>query len=105
MDPGVDLALRVRCIRSIENLFRELFAARCVDNVLIDTRPLHHSCGMLWDWVVREAVSVDMNPDGNYRTVRDPEIDRAILDTLVRILAMPNVASQRSALHGRPFGS
>ena len=101
VDPRVDLALRTRCIRSIENLSRDLFAPRCSDDVRWnDTNPLDQTCYMLWDLVVRDAETFEWSPDRPYRTSRDPEIDKEFLDTLARILAMPGVACQQSALHG-----
>jgi hypothetical protein len=100
MDGRVDLNIRKRCIRSIESLSRELFAPRCSDNVWIYTKPLDHMCHMLWDLVVRDAHTFVYNPDAANSFVRDPEIDREFLDTLARILAMPSIACQQSALHG-----
>jgi hypothetical protein len=100
VDQRVDIILRIRCIRSLENLFRELLAPRCTDNVWIYTNPLNHICDMLWDIVVRQANTAERNPDATYRIVRDPEIDKEFLNTLARILAMPSVACQQSALHG-----
>jgi hypothetical protein len=98
VDPGVDLGLQTRCIRSIENLSRDLFAPRCSDDVRWnDTNPLDQTCYMLWDFVVTDA---EWSTDGPYLTARDPEIDAEFLDTLSRILAMPSIACQQSALHG-----
>jgi len=98
VDPRVDLRVRTRCIRSIENLSRNLFAPRCSDDVRWnDTNPLDQTCYMLWDFVVRDA---EWSTDGPYLTARDPEIDAEFLDTLSSILAMPSIACQQSALHG-----
>jgi hypothetical protein len=103
MDHRVDLGLRTKCIRSLEDLSRELFAPRCSDNAWTYakpyTKPLDHMCHMLWDFIVREADS-GRNLDGTYQIARDPEIDKEFLDTLARILAMPSIACQQSALHG-----
>jgi hypothetical protein len=89
VDPSVDLGLRTRCIRSLENLSRELFAPRCSDNgVWYATDPLDQICYMLWDLVVSDTSNID------------PEIDKVFLDTLARILAIPCIACQQSALHG-----
>jgi hypothetical protein len=96
----VDLALRKRCIRSLENLSRELFAPRCSENVWIYTKPLNQTCDLLWDLVVYGTNSTDWNSDGVRWGVRNPEIDEEVLDTLSRIVAIPNVACQQSALHG-----
>ena len=100
MDRDIDLGLRSRCIRSLENLSRELFAPRCSDNVWIYTNPLNHMCDMLWDMVVGDADTAERNPDGIWQIVRYTEIDKELLDTLARILALPSVACQQSALHG-----
>ncbi len=100
VDQRVDLSLRTRCIRSLENLSHEVFAPRCSDNVWKYTKPLDGMCHMLWDLVVREASTQVDCPDGSYGFMRDPEIDKEFMDTLVRILAMPSIACQQSALHG-----
>jgi hypothetical protein len=100
VEGDVDIALRRRCIRSIEVLTRELFAPRCSDNVWIYTKPLNHICDLLWDLVVYCINSTDLNSDGALWGVRNPEIDEEVLATLSRILAMPSVACQQSALHG-----
>jgi hypothetical protein len=98
MDRDNNHDLRTRCIRSLENLSRELFAPRCSDNVWIYTNPLNHMCDMLWDIVVHDANTAELNPDGTI--VRYSEIDKEILETLTCILAMPSIACQQSALHG-----
>jgi hypothetical protein len=101
MDRNIDLGLRTRCIRSLENVSRDLFAPRCTDDVRRnDTNSLDQTCYMLWDLVVRDAETFEWSPDRPYRTSRDPEIDKEFLDTLALILAMPNIACQQSALHG-----
>lgn len=96
----VDVALRRRCIRSLEYLSRDLFAPRCSDNVWIYTKPLNHICDLLWDIVVYATNSTERRPDGTLRDVRNSEIDQEVLGTLARILAIPSVACQQSALHG-----
>jgi hypothetical protein len=100
VEGDVDLSLRRRCIRSLEDLSREVLAPRCSNNVWIYTKPTNEICDLLWDIVVRETETAERNPDLTYRGVRDPEIDEEILDTLARILAMPSIACQQSALHG-----
>jgi hypothetical protein len=100
VEGDVDIALRRRCIRSIEVLTRELLAPRCSDNVWIYTKPLNHICDLLWDLVVYCSNSTDLNSNGALWGVRNPEIDEEVLDTLSHILAMPSVACQQSALHG-----
>jgi hypothetical protein len=101
VDSSVDFGLRTRCVRSLESVSRDLFAMRCSDDVrLNDTNPLDQTCYMLWHLVVRDANSAEHDPDGSFRIFRNPEIDKAFLDTLARILAMPSIACQQSALHG-----
>ena len=100
MDRDIDLIIRADCVRSLENLSYQLLAPRCSDDLRDRTKPLNHPCYMLWDWVVRDAEILELNPDLTYRTFRNPEIDKETLDTLVRILSMPSVACQRSALYG-----
>jgi hypothetical protein len=100
VDRRIDIGLRKRCFRSIEELFRELLAPRCSDDIWIYTKPLNHICDMFWDMVVRDANTAERDSDGTYRIVRYTDVDAEILDTLAHILAMPSVACQQSALHG-----
>jgi hypothetical protein len=100
IDGRVDLGLRKRCIRSIENLSRVLFAPRCSGDALNGTQPLDSICGMIWDLVIKDAYHLQDNIDGTYSEVRDPEIDREFARTLARIIAIPSIACQQSALHG-----
>ncbi|MGA9723835.1 MAG: hypothetical protein WBQ86_15360 [Candidatus Binatus sp.] len=100
VEGDVDLALRRMCIRSLENLSREVFAPRCSDDVWIYTKPMNEICDLLWDMVVRGVETTERNPDGTLRSVREPDLDKEILDTLARILATPSIACQQSALHG-----
>jgi GTP-binding protein len=88
VDGRVDLGLRKRCIRSIENLSRELLAPRCSDEVIDGTKPLDSICYMLWDLATHDAGR------------RDPEIDKEAVNTLARIITIPSIACQQSALHG-----
>ncbi len=87
VDGRVDLRLRKRCIRSIENLSRELFAPRCSDEVINGTQPLDSICYMIWDLAIHDSVL-------------DPEIGREAFKTLARIIEIPSIACQQSALHG-----
>lgn len=101
VDPSVDLGMRTRCIRSLKNVSRDLFASRCSDDGRWnDTDPLDQICYMLWDLVVSDAETFEWRLDGTHQTARDPEIDKEFLDTLACILAMPSIACQQSALHG-----
>jgi GTP-binding protein len=100
IDGRVDLSLRKRCIRSIENLSRALFAPRCSDDVIHGTKPLDSICYMLWDLAIHHADRVQDNSDGTYSNVRDSEIDKEAVSTLARIIEIPRVACQQSALHG-----
>jgi len=100
IDGRVDLNLRKRCIRSIEGLSRELFAPRCSDDVCKGTKPLDYICFMLWDLAIHHACHREDNPDGTYSEVRDPEIDKESVNTLARIITIPSLACQQSALHG-----
>jgi GTP-binding protein len=100
IDGRVDLGLRKRGIRSIENLSRALFAPRCSDEVIQETKPLDSICYMLWDMVIEDAYHLHDNSDGTYSEVRDPDIDKEFARTLGRIIAIPSIACQQSALHG-----
>lgn len=61
---------------------------------------MNEICDLLWDMVVRGVETTERNPDGTLRSVREPDLDKEILDTLARILATPSIACQQSALHG-----
>ena len=100
IDGRIDLALRKRCIRSFENLSRALFAPRCSDEVIHGTKPLDSICYMLWDLAIHNADRIQDNPDGTYSRIRDAEIDKESVNTLARIIAIPSIACQQSALHG-----
>jgi GTP-binding protein len=100
IDGRIDVGLRKRCIRSIENLSRALFAPRCSDEVVHGTKPLDSICYMLWDLAIHHADRIQDNLDGTYSKIRDPEIDMESVNTLARIIAIPSIACQQSALHG-----
>ena len=100
IDGRVDLGLRKRCIQSVENLSRALLAPRCSDEVIHGTKPLDSICYMLWDLVIPDAYHLQDNSDGTYSHVRDPEIDKEFSRTLARIITIPSIACQQSALHG-----
>jgi hypothetical protein len=100
IDGRVDLSLRKRSIRSIESLSRGLFAPRCSEEVIHGTKPLDSICYMLWDLAIHHADRIEDNLDGTYSNVRDSEIDREALKTLARIITIPSIACQQSALHG-----
>lgn len=93
-DGTIDWELRHRLIRSIEALFRGLFAARCVPVLghLSETRnPLSIACYMWWDFDCWYAT-----PDP---LTRNP-YDSAFLASMKAILVIDQVACQESALHG-----
>jgi hypothetical protein len=93
-DGRIDWEVRQRLIRSIEALFRGLFAARCspVLGHLSETRnPLSIACYMWWDFDCWCAM-----PDP---LTRNP-YDAAFLASMKAILAIDHVACQESALHG-----
>jgi len=58
--------------------------------VIHGTKPLDSICYMLWDLAIH----------GTYSLIRDPEIDKESVNTLARIIAIPSIACQQSALHG-----
>ena len=95
IDGRIDFGIRKRCIRSVENLSRALFAPRCSDEVIHGTKPLDSICYMLWDLVIQDAYR-----DGTYSEVRDPKIDKEFVHTLARILTIASIGCQQSALHG-----
>jgi hypothetical protein len=94
-DPAVPLDARVRCMRSFVTLFRELFAARCVDQLgHLDREgeyPLNTICYMWWD-----TITFYPQPDATERR----SIDMAALTAMEDILSIDTTCCRESALHG-----
>ena len=94
-DATVALDARLRCVRALSVLYRELFAARCTPHLSHLDEPgageLNGACYMWWDICPLYGA-----PD-------DPahrELDRAALDVMTDALALDAIACQESALHG-----
>lgn len=95
-DPAVDLAVRLDFLRSIGDLFAQLFQPKCVPMLShLDRQgeyPLNMICYMWWD-IFPGCVS-DLNDPA--RTV----LDRVCLDVMAATLRLGNIACQEAALHG-----
>jgi hypothetical protein len=94
-DASVPLTERVRCLRAIFPLYRDLFAPRCSPHLghLSEegTSPLNSVCYMWWDLVPLVASPAD--------PAWSP-MDAAILEVMAQTLALPSPACQEGALHG-----
>jgi hypothetical protein len=55
---------------------------------------------MLWDLAFHDADHLEDNSDGTHSELRYPEIDKEAVKTLARIIEIPSIACQQSALHG-----
>ena len=95
LDEGVPWPPRQRCLRSMTALCAQCFAARCLPALgHLDeqpTNPLNAVCYMWWD-----ILPVYGRPDVPERQAFDQEC----LQVMTAALALPNEASQESALHG-----
>lgn len=95
MDDAVPLALRLRAVEAIGNLYRDCFAQKCAP-VLGHTsqpggNPLNDVCYMLWD----------ASPLSYWERSKDRQIFyRAISDVMAETLESENPACVESALHG-----
>jgi hypothetical protein len=90
IDDSVQLDTRVRCIREIYTLFRDLFAVAGNGPARHSSEPLHVACYMWWDIV----------PSWGVRDCPEPVIDGACLEVMTRTLEIPVEVCQIAALHG-----
>jgi hypothetical protein len=94
-DPGVPIEDRVRCVRSVESLFRNLFVPRCSPHLShrdwANAAPLNSICYMWWD-----IMPVYGGPSPDDRGA----LHSAAVETMTSILQLGSVACQESALHG-----
>lgn len=92
-DCTVPLSDRLRCIQSLEALFRDLLAVRCSPHLSHrdepGANPLNVVCYMWWDLV-------PICPVPEERQV----IFDAVLQVQTAILELPSLACQEAALHG-----
>lgn len=91
-DMAVPSSDRCRWARSLEPLFRDVFAARCIEMFPYDkTRDfarLNSCCGMFFDVLPLKG------------TDPDPEFNAEMLSLFERLLTVPHVSVVGSALHG-----
>lgn len=97
-DPQVPLADRIRCVESIFDLNRGLFAPRCapllghiMTQAEYEANPLNSICYMWWDIIPLYGKS------GN--PAREA-LDDAALEVMEKCLSLPAPACQEGALHG-----
>jgi hypothetical protein len=94
-DPELPIAERVRCVRSIESLFRKLLLPRCSHHLSHNNwqgaAPLNSICYMWWDI---------MPVYGGPRAQDRDALHRAALETMIAVLQLNSLACQESALHG-----
>lgn len=93
-DPGLPLADRVRCVRSIGVLYRELFLPRCSErlgHLSEQGGRLDMVCYMFWDIACFGGAAGDR--EGNL-------LEDAVLDVLDDALHLDHAACQESAIHG-----
>lgn len=92
---SVPLAQRTHAVRSMEIVFREIFAPRCAAALSHlnegGDNPLNQICYMWWDIIPLPMARGDDEIG---------ELDLAVLAVARRILILPNVACQEAALHG-----
>lgn len=95
VEQAIPEQIRVRLAHSLFFLFKDLLAVICSDYCggpdHPDRRPADYVCFMMWD-----AGTLQIYPD----RPEQQKIDKAMLDTLVKILALPQRCCQKSALHG-----
>ena len=97
LDESLPEANRLTCLRAMNSLFQDLFAARCTD-VASSRRqsgeglsPLNSICHMWW-----EVIPIHGKPaDSTRRT-----LDATVLEVLQSQLEISSIACQESALHG-----
>lgn len=94
-DESVPWELRRRAISSFAVLFEQVMAKRCTSTLSHfdegPSSPLNSSCYMWWDFI----------PICSSRTLGgDSRLDGECLAVMERILRIPHVACQESALHG-----
>ncbi|HUN80640.1 MAG TPA: hypothetical protein VMV81_03940 [Phycisphaerae bacterium] len=95
VDGSVPIANRVRLVNSFFTLFKELFSKICSEYCggaqESKKRPADYVCFMMWD-----AGTLQIYPE----RPEQREVDRAFLSVLGRILDLPSIPCQKSALHG-----
>ena len=95
VEQAVPEQIRVRLAHSLFFLYKDLLSVICSDYCggpdHPDRRPADFVCFMMWD-----GGTLQIYPD----RPEQRDIDKALIDTLARILALPKRCCQKSALHG-----
>lgn len=94
-DPAVDLHLRINCIESMYQPFRDIVAKSSLDKK-------ESFYWMWWDMILQTFWITFRETDDNYDALtRDAKrLVDAMYETLLKILALDHPACQWSALHG-----
>ena len=94
-DASVPLDARLRCLRALSVVYRDLFAPRCSPHLSHLDEPgvgdLNLVCYMWWDICPIGGPPHDPDHDA---------VNRAALDVMTDALALDSIACQESALHG-----
>jgi hypothetical protein len=95
LDASVPLDARLRCLRALSVVYRDLFAPRCSPHLSHLDEPgvgdLNLVCYMWWDICPIGAPLHDPDHDA---------VNRVALDVMIDALALDSIACQESALHG-----
>ncbi|HVT90884.1 MAG TPA: hypothetical protein VHD56_18665 [Tepidisphaeraceae bacterium] len=91
-DPTIDRQSRFECIDSIEIVYRDCFARRCINEVFVNSRPLSTVCYMWWDRFP--------NGGANSTESESATIDVKLVELMGRALQIEHLACQHSLLHG-----
>ncbi len=94
-DASVPLDARLRCLRALSVVYRDLFAPRCSPHLSHLDEPgvgdLNLVCYMWWDICPIGGPPHDPDHDA---------VNRVALDVMTDALALDSIACQESALHG-----
>jgi len=94
-DEAVPLELRIKCVKSIQRVFEQIFSGLCSEHLLhIDekgARPLNTICYMWWD-----LAPLLLEPDEPSKE----SISKTALEVMDATLKIDSIACQESALHG-----
>jgi hypothetical protein len=94
-DEAVPLELRIKCVKSIQRIFEQMFSGLCSEHLShIDEKgaaPLNSICYMWWDLVPLQWEPGEPSKES---------ISKAALEVMEETLTFDSIACQESALHG-----
>jgi len=95
IDDAVPLEVRVKCVKSIQRVFEQLFSGLCSEHLAHigekGAGPLNSACFMWWD-----LVPLQLEPG----EPSNEAISNAALEVMEATLKLDSTACQESALHG-----